>query len=223
MRNILNRKRADALFRFALKAAVAAVFLIFPITLKAEASDGFERLAMLEGEISARVPSRLLDSLLAPPQKMRSQLYKASYIDGLEQAKGGKEWQCLTEALYFEARGETIKGQFAVAEVILNRRDSSRYPSTVCDVIDQGSDRRHRCQFSYNCDGRAERMVEQQAESRAEKIARLMLDGLPRNLTGGATHYHTTYVAPRWAKRLNKTATIGQHVFYVENRRLSQN
>ena len=78
-------------------------------------------------------------------------------------AKGGKEWACLTEALYFEARGETVKGQFAVAEVILNRVSSPSFPDTICGVINQGTGRKFACQFTYTCDGRAEVIREPKA------------------------------------------------------------
>ena len=73
--------------------------------------------------------------------------------------KGGAEWACLTEALYFEARGETLKGQLAVAEVILNRVDNRKYPDSICGVITQGASKRHKCQFSFKCDGRPEKIL----------------------------------------------------------------
>ncbi|MDF1871220.1 cell wall hydrolase [Vannielia sp.] len=128
--------------------------------------------------------------------------------------KGGAEWQCLTEALYHEARGETVKGQFAVAEVILNRAKSGLYPNTVCGVIHQGTGKRYQCQFTYTCDGLSDKVREKAAFARSGKIAWLMLKGAPRNLTGGATHYHTNAVNPRWARTFPRTAHIGVHYFY---------
>ena len=131
--------------------------------------------------------------------------------------EGGKEWACLTEALYFEARGETIHGQFAVAEVILNRRDSDRFPSTVCGVISQGAKNAKAprvCQFSYKCDGAPEVFKEKKAYQRVGKIATIVLDGFARNLTNGATYYHTNYVNPRWSKKFDRTTQIGAHYFY---------
>lgn len=124
------------------------------------------------------------------------------------------EWRCLTEALYFEARGESQIGQIAVAEVILNRVDSARYPDTVCAVVRQGSSRGPGCQFSYNCDGKKEVIANREAYEALGKIAWVMLQGRPRTLTGKATHYHTTQVRPKWARRLVQTARIGDHVFY---------
>ncbi len=129
-------------------------------------------------------------------------------------AEGGPEWACLTEALYFEARGETLKGQLAVAEVILNRVDSRRYPNSICDVIAQGESRKHACQFSFRCDGLPEHFHEPKAYELVGKVARMMLDGRDRALTQGATHYHTTAVKPGWARRLTHTAQIGRHLFY---------
>lgn len=121
---------------------------------------------------------------------------------------------CLTEAIYFEARGEPGRGQQAVAEVILNRVDSRRYPNTVCEVVNQGTGRRHACQFSYTCDGKAETVTEPRAWTRAEQIAKRMLAGAPRSLTADATHYHATYVSPHWAHVYPRTAQVGTHIFY---------
>ncbi len=135
-------------------------------------------------------------------------------LDNMPVAEGGPEWACLAEALYFEARGESLKGQLAVAEVILNRVDSRRYPDSICGVISQGESRRHGCQFSFRCDGKPETFDERAAYERVGKIARLMLDGRDRALTSGATHYHTTAVNPSWSRRLTRTAQIGRHLFY---------
>ena len=128
--------------------------------------------------------------------------------------KSVEAWRCLAEAIYFEARGESTRGQVAVAEVILNRVDSRRYPKTVCKVVKQGTGKRNLCQFTYTCDGIPDRIHEKRAFLKAAKIAKLMLDGRPRVLTGNATHYHTTAVSPRWSKKLTKTALIGDHIFY---------
>jgi hypothetical protein len=130
---------------------------------------------------------------------------------------------CLSFAIYFEARGETIQGQVAVAEVILNRVDSRRYPSSVCKVVRQGAKNLNACQFSYNCDGRPETISEGDAFSRAVTIASMMIEGRPRVLTGSATHYHTDAVNPRWAKRLTETTRIGDHIFYKIPTKLSSN
>ena len=129
--------------------------------------------------------------------------------------EGDQEWACLAEALYFEARGETIRGQFAVAEVILNRRDSGKFPDSICGVISQGAKKTSRaCQFSYKCDGAPEVFNERRAYKNVAKIATIMLDGFARKLTNGATYYHTNYVSPRWSRKFDRTAQIGVHYFY---------
>ncbi|MEM8554745.1 MAG: cell wall hydrolase [Pseudomonadota bacterium] len=126
----------------------------------------------------------------------------------------GPAKECLAEALYFEARGESIKGQFAVAEVILNRVKSSRYPDTVCGVINQGTGRKYACQFTYTCDGIAENIHEPRAWAQVSQVAGLMLQGAESNLTQGATHYHTHAVNPSWSRKFDRTASIGVHYFY---------
>lgn len=142
-----------------------------------------------------------------------------SWVDAQPTPKGGPEWRCLAEALYFEARGETVKGQFAVAEVILNRVKSGRFPDTLCDVIHQGTGRKYQCQFTYTCDGHKEVIAEPEAFDRVAKVARVSIDGAGVNLTDGATHYHTVAVRPSWSKVYTKTARIGVHVFYRDNYR----
>lgn len=137
------------------------------------------------------------------------------WLDQQPVATGDKQWVCLAEALYFEARGETIRGQIGVAEVILNRVASVRYPNSICHVTHQGSTgKRHKCQFSYMCDGLKETVHEIQAYERIKKIARFVLDHNLCPLTQGATHYHKNNVRPSWARVYIKTTEIGAHVFY---------
>ncbi len=140
--------------------------------------------------------------------------YDRAFLASLPSASGGEQWRCLSEALYFEARGETVKGLFAVAEVILNRVDSRSYPNSVCAVINQGTGRKYACQFTYTCDGKPENINEPRAWDRIGKVAKLMLAGANRPLTGGATHYHTKAVNPSWARVFPRTATVGFHHFY---------
>ena len=153
--------------------------------------------------------------------------FSLDMLDDMPEAGGDAQWSCLTEALYFEARGEDLLGQMAVAEVILNRVDSPRYPDTVCKVVrqgaDQGAEQLNGCQFSFLCDGRAEYVGEKVAYARAGRIAAMMIDGRQRNLTAGATYYHTTEVSPRWARALEQTAQIGAHLFYRRPTELALN
>lgn len=136
--------------------------------------------------------------------------------------RGQAQWHCLAEAVYFEARSEDLRAQKAVAEVVMNRVDSSRYPDTVCEVVNQGANKRHRCQFSYNCDGIPETINEMRAWKRAQGIAKEMVSADDRPLTHGATHYHTTAVRPFWSKSLVRTAKYGAHIFYKRGTRLSR-
>ena len=149
--------------------------------------------------------------------------YTRAWLATQPAATGGAQWQCLTEALYFEARGESVKGQFAVAEVILNRVDNAQFPNSACGVVKQGTGRKYQCQFTFTCDGHPEVVNEPAAWSNMGKIARAMLDGAPRGLTDGATHYHTTAVNPSWARRFIQTARIGVHKFYRMPVRVSSN
>ena len=141
--------------------------------------------------------------------------YTADFVDARADIRGDAQWRCLTEALYFEARGESVRGVFAVAEVILNRVDSSAFPGSVCGVTRQGTGRKWQCQFTYYCDGRAESVTEPAAWTRMGKIARMMIEGAGRPLTRGATFYHTRAVDPYWAHVFDRTVTIGAHYFYA--------
>jgi len=149
--------------------------------------------------------------------------YSRSWLARQNVAGADAQTECLSEALYFEARGETVRGQFAVAEVIMNRVDSADFPDTVCGVIHQGTGKRYQCQFTYTCDGNPEDIANQQAYGQVSKVARLMVEGAPRALTDGATYYHTRAVTPRWARTFARTASIGVHHFYRKPTQLSRN
>ena len=126
-----------------------------------------------------------------------------------------KALKCLAEGIYFEARGEPRDGQVAVAQVILNRVDSKHYPDDVCGVVYQNKHRRNACQFSFACDGIADRIRETKAWARAKSIAQTVSDGttwLPE--VGDSTHYHANYVRPRWISEMEKKHQVGKHIFY---------
>lgn len=127
---------------------------------------------------------------------------------------GADSLACLTEALYFEARGESRSGQRAVAEVILNRVDSGAFPNSVCGVVHQ------RGQLSYK---KGRRMSNAASAARARQLAAEALAGAPRQLTAGATYFHTTSVRPSWSKRFTRTTRIGSHIFYRQGRRVASN
>ena len=199
------------------------IILIVALTLGAGASAGTHAKKLVSQETRAlnAIGGDKLQSLLRRPETQVR--YSLDWLDAQTLVKGGAEWSCLSEALYFEARGESVEGQFAVAEVILNRVDSASFPDTVCKVINQGTGRKFACQFTYTCDGRAEVIAEPRAYERVGKVAQLMLQGAPRDLTGGATYYHTRAVRPSWSRKFTRTASIGVHYFYRPPTRLSLN
>jgi len=126
---------------------------------------------------------------------------------------------CLAMAIYFEARGEPIAGQLAVAQVILNRVDDDRHPNNVCDVVHegktwQGKPVRHKCQFSFWCDGRPERVDDMDAWETSINVARTAMS-ITLDVSQGATHYHAVSVAPMWRHTMRVTAKIGRHIFYT--------
>lgn len=178
-----------------------------------------QTLVALETRALSRTQSSHLKSLVTPipasaimgAGRIR---YDRAWLTTQPIARGGAEWECLAEALYFEARGETVKGLFAVAEVIMNRVSSPRFPSSVCGVVNQGTGRKYACQFTYTCDGHPENIHEPASWARVGKVAKVMLSGAPRPLTKGATYYHTNAVRPKWSSAFTRTASIGDHLFY---------
>ena len=198
-----------------------AIFVLATHAYAERSIDPIMGLMRLEQQKFSALPHGDLGPVNAPATD--AGIYSKAYLGGLPVAKGGKEWACLTEALYFEARGETVKGQFAVGEVILNRVSSPSFPDTICGVINQGTGKKYQCQFTYTCDGRKEVIHEKKAYERVSKVARAAMDGAAKELTEGATHYHTTAVRPSWARVYKQTAQIGVHIFYRHNYRTASN
>ena len=123
--------------------------------------------------------------------------------------------KCLADAIYFESRGEPVRGQIAVAQVVMNRVFSGYYPTTVCGVVYQNAHRRLACQFTFACDGIPDKITEPDAWERAKTIARETLDGKYwLSDVGKATHYHAYWVRPRWVRTMHKLDKIGVHTFY---------
>ena len=130
---------------------------------------------------------------------------------------------CLALNTYHEAKNQSMIGQVATAQVVMNRVADSRYPNTVCEVVKQGpkykgSDVpvRHKCQFSWFCDGKSDEPRRDSKEwFKAQDYARIVLSGrIALDVTEGATHYHATYVKPSWAKTKTRTTRIESHIFY---------
>ena len=133
---------------------------------------------------------------------------------------------CLADNVYFEARNQGTAGWSAVISVTLNRVKDKRFPNTVCEVVKQGPTReswkkngnyypiKHRCQFSWYCDGKSDDPVDSPTWISSLNIARNVVQGAYGDITEGATHYHSVYVNPYWADSLNETVVINEHIFY---------
>jgi spore germination cell wall hydrolase CwlJ-like protein len=145
-------------------------------------------------------------------QRAKTPAERLGLFDEKSRAKPEK---CLAEAVYFEARGEAVRGQIAVAQVVLNRAFSGKYPDTVCGVVYQNKHRHLACQFTFACDNNADVIREPDMWDRAQKIAKAMLDGrlwLPE--VDKSTHYHAYWVRPSWVSEMKKTYKFGVHTFY---------
>ena len=134
------------------------------------------------------------------------------------------EVRCMALNIYYEARGSSLADRAGVADVVLNRVNDTRYPNTICEVVKQGVKhsngqmKRNKCQFSWYCDGKADKPQNEDLWVDAQTLAwNIVENGKHRGLTEGATHYHATYVNPRWAKTLQLVGRIGAHIFYRWN------
>ncbi len=134
---------------------------------------------------------------------------------GLDEKARAKAEKCLAEAIYFESRGEKVRGQIAVAQVVMNRVFSGYYPNTVCGVVYQNKNRHLACQFTFACDDVRDVIEEPDMWDRAKRIAKAMLDGqlwLPE--VAKSTHYHAYWVRPSWVHEMKKMYKYGVHTFY---------
>jgi spore germination cell wall hydrolase CwlJ-like protein len=169
-----------------------------PMAPKPQAKAESETIAS-KGEVTA-APKRSL----SPAERL--------HLEGTARVKAEK---CLANAVYFESRGEAVRGQMAVAQVVMNRVFSGFYPNTVCGVVYQNAHRRLACQFTFACDGIPDVITEPQAWVRAARIAKDTLDGkywLPE--VNRATHYHAYWVRPSWIREMTKLYKFGVHTFY---------
>ena len=131
------------------------------------------------------------------------------------------EIECLALNIYFETKAVSLSDAMAVTDVVLNRTNHAYYPNDICSVVYQsktdsnGFPKRHKCQFSWYCDGRGDTPTDITSWERSRKYARDMyVHRSYIGITEGATHYHATYVKPRWSKELDRIARIGSHIFY---------
>ena len=162
---------------------------------------------------------KLLNKLFAVSilAALYSPTYAQAYVD---------ETHCMALNIYHEAKNQSMIGQIAVGLVTMNRVRDHRYPNTVCEVVYQGPSRpswkdpnkripiRHKCQFSWYCDGKSDKARDQKAWWKAIEYARIVMSYRILDVTEGATHYHATYVSPNWAPQLDLVGRIGTHIFY---------
>jgi spore germination cell wall hydrolase CwlJ-like protein len=157
--------------------------------------------------------ARLGQRIQAGAPLLRADLQRpAAPLEGAAPA-GTSDLDCLTKAVYYEARGESRDGQAAVAQVVMNRVRSPRFPKTVCGVVFQGA-HAGECQFSFACDGSMRRPREAMAWRRARTVAARALGGFVMQEVGNATHYHVAGLGAVWGAGLMRVAQIGAHVFY---------
>ena len=150
-------------------------------------------------------------SLAGSPVTKPKQVISIARIDLNEEAT------CLAQNIYFEARSEPTDGMLAVGHVVLNRVASKYFPDTVCKVVRQGGEqRRHRCQFSWWCDGRSDRPHNKVSWNAARLIAWFIYNGRTVDPTGGALWYHADYVKPYWREAFITGPQIGRHIFYLD-------
>jgi hypothetical protein len=175
--------------------------------------------ASLPIEVDGAASGGLMGESIAPKGEVNSDNQQAKTpavrLGLFDEKSRAKSEKCLAEAVYFEARGEAVRGQIAVAQVVLNRAFSGKYPDTVCGVVYQNKHRHFACQFTFACDNNADVVREPDMWDRAQKIAKAMLDGrlwLPE--VDRSTHYHAYWVRPSWVSEMKKMYKFGVHTFY---------
>jgi hypothetical protein len=163
-------------------------------------------------------PNEAFPSSIAAPAPLvlaPSTRLSAATMLGLDEKELVRAKKCLAEAVYFEARGEPERGQYAVAQVVMNRTRSPYYPNDVCGVVYENKNKRNACQFSFACDGIPDRIFDRTAYALAQDIAEdVLVNGAYLPDIGTATHYHATYVRPHWIRDMIKEEKLGSHIFY---------
>lgn len=157
-------------------------------------------------------------TLVPPPQPIAQPLLPSAaqpFVNGAKTLEDSQRaLDCLTAAVYYEARSESVEGQRAVAQVVLNRVRNPAFPASVCGVVYQGSERSTGCQFTFTCDGSMNAPRNEEAWERSKLVARAALAGDTVPEVGLATNYHADYVMPWWASGLDRIAQLGRHIFY---------
>lgn len=206
-------------------AILAALTLIFVIRPEASSQAGRAVTRKVAVRTVAALPAPDLLRPLAPEEAIeenaerpfsgRPDTAAAAFAASKQKADDrARALKCLAQAIYYEAASEGADGQRAVAQVVLNRVRHPGYPSSVCGVVYQGSERTTGCQFSFTCDGSLKRPPAQSLWRQAEQLAKEALAGKVFAPVGHSTHYHADYVLPYWADSLDKSVQIGRHLFY---------
>tara|TARA_X000001036_G_scaffold361125_1_gene344300 strand:- start:1121 stop:1756 length:636 start_codon:yes stop_codon:yes gene_type:complete len=206
--------KAIKIITVSLNLSILVLFAFFSISLMEEGKAGSMAEAVTNGNNV---------NLLELPPKLISE---------------DEEAICMALNIYYESRSDNLAGQYAVADVVLNRMHDDRYPNTICEVTQQGPTKeswktkqdpelsdeervfnpiRHKCQFSWYCDGKSDDPKDETGWAQAQYVAgAIMYSGKYRGITEGATHYHATYVKPKWRfdRGMNHIGRIGSHIFY---------
>ncbi len=228
-----NESRGRAILRWALLAAgivaiIAYAFLQPNVTIRPEVPDRIVAPPVSAVPVDPAEPAPLIfQPDIAPADAEVINAQRLDYAGPIVRAKPliaprsierasdlQRATECLTQAVYYEAASESAVGQRAVAQVVVNRVRDPRYPSSVCGVIYQGSERRTGCQFTFTCDGALSRKPDPFLYARARFVAVAALSGQVEPTVGLATHYHTRQVVPYWRTDLVKLRTVGAHIFY---------
>ncbi len=198
-------RRSDRMF-------VAALTLVFVTVSAALGAAAGYRPHTDKNAITPVVARAVLPAPAAPAAKPAM-----TDAEALLKAKLLAEHRCLSEALYYEARGEGTVGQKAIAEVVFTRLRTGNYGNSICAVVYEGASAPH-CQFSFTCDGELTLAKQPKPWMRAQELAARILTGQERlnGSTGGATNFHAISVDPLWASELQRTTQIGNHIFYRE-------
>lgn len=169
-----------------------------------------------------RASERLKTDVMPGPPILRAALRSAASLHAMIEDAAARvpevmddDMKCLAQAVYFESRGEPLIGQLGVAQVILNRSKDPRFPSSVCGVIHQrGTKSASSCQFAFACDGRSDEPPATSDWEMAKSVAFVAMEDAWHDVTGNAIFFHAKHASPQWRHRMEKTATLGQHVFY---------
>lgn len=234
--------RGQSLYSIRVTMIVSALLLFMPSAHASDQKEALEAFAAAhKTEVGISASAKVIARLSVPTRKkiadesgamgkgvsaVAESLAEAGVHRQPTDVDAVRALRCLAEGIYFEARGEPWSGQLAVGRVILNRVKSTNYPDTVCGVVYQNRHMHNRCQFSFACDGKPDKIANFEVWYRTRGYAAWLLANEPKGSDrseyyvlaslDSATHYHANYVQPHWAKFLELTTRIGNHIFYTD-------